>query len=151
MAQNFTGSDIQEAGEGHIIVEPTYPVSIGQGTWVWGAGITQYSGWIYYNTSNVNGDNISYKVYLSRGTYSITFLNSTGLTFGILDLLIDGISKGTIDLYSDPAVANVIKTLTGCGIYTNGMHIITIKVNNKHASSTGYYIVFSELSFYRTA
>ncbi len=122
--------------------------SIGQGTWTaWTNTNQAYRG--FYNNSKNNGDNISYKVYLAKGTYTLLFLTATSIDRGIAQILLDGTEIASWDLYSDSMINNVLKTQTGINISSDGIKTLTLKVNGKNPSSDNYIVSFSYIALIR--
>jgi len=82
----------------------------------------------------------------SGSTYSINLLGITATNCGKTDLYIDGVSVATaIDWYSGSTTNNVEKTASGITL-TEGAHILKVKVNGKHASSTDYRFLITQIT-----
>jgi len=138
-------------GEGHITIFPWNYSDITQGTWAWSSSSGQYFyGDISNGGSHANGDRLNYKVYLDAGTYTFTVLGCKDGDTGILDFLIDEVSKGTADTYGATA-NNSLFTVSGVVIATPGIKTLSLKVSGKNASSGGYYMYLTMISIYRTA
>jgi plastocyanin len=70
---------------------------------------------------------------------SVTWVTSTGPSFGQAEVRIDGVSKGTFDLYSSTAQSQVPKSFSGLGA---GAHVIDIDVlGTKNSQSSGTKVV----------
>jgi len=124
--------------------------SIGQGTWVaWTDSNQAYRG--IYNSSNADGDNISYKIYLAKGTYKLICLASKNADRAIMQILLDGSEIASWDLYNDSMVNNALLSQDNIAVNSDGIKTITIKANGHNASSSGYYVAFSYLALFRTA
>jgi hypothetical protein len=144
-------SDIDiDIGEGHIPIFPWAYVSIGQGTWAFqhNASMAYQSQW--FNTSNADGDNISYAVSLAKGTYTLKILGYRATNRGICDVDIDEDEVAEIDTYG-AADENHIWSQTGITISSSGLKTLKLRIDGKNASSTDYYISISMMVLYRTA
>jgi hypothetical protein len=149
--QGNMGKYTPSVGEGHITILPWHYSAIIAGTWVF---TFDGSSWWYgdfRNSSYNQNDQVDYKVYLDVGTYTFVSLHLVSSASGILTLLIDAVSVGTIDLYSGSSVYNTIKTITGISITTPGLKTLSCKVATKNASSSNYYMTLLGLSLFRTA
>jgi hypothetical protein len=101
-----------------------------------------YNGWFgvadpnasggFYRTSSVKNDKAIWKTPAST---SLTWVTRTGPDQGKATVLIDGVNKGSVDLYTaSPAALN--KVYSGL---SNAAHTVTIKVlHTKNAASTGF-------------
>jgi hypothetical protein len=87
---------------------------------------------------------------LPAGTYTIKVGTYVNTNCCILDIIIDGASVGTLDVYSAASTAGILSK-AGVVIVGSGAHTIKLLVNGKNASSSGYYLVVSFLQFLRTA
>jgi len=140
-----------DAGEGHITIMPYAYQSIGQGTWAFGSSASQALYFFYYNGLGVNGDNISYNVYLAAGTYTLRLLILTSTNSGILDVDIDSTEVASFDQYSSPSVYNVLNSQTGIVIASAGLKTLRLRVDGKNASSSGWVVRVTTISLWRTA
>ena len=109
------------------------------GTWVAASDTNQMYQLLLYNSSNAVNNEISFKLYHKAGSYTLEFLCITDVNYGITTISIDGVSQGTVDLYSAAIAYNVLKTLA-VTFLTSGLHTINFKVTSKNASATGYYL-----------
>ncbi len=144
-------SPSKDPGEGHVYILPLGYDTIVQGTWVWNHASTQYASGFWYNSSNSSDDELTYKVYLAKGTYTFTVIAKTGGDRGILEIEIGGVSVGTIDLYSSGSVDNVILSITDIVVSVSGLKTINYKIAVNNPSSSGYKIAVSAFSFIRSA
>lgn len=136
---------------GHITISSLAYDSVGQGTWGFvHVSLCQWSGRVS-NTSNGNGDNLSYKVDLPAGTYTLLVLVTTASSFGIVDVDIDGTEVASFDCYSAGDVNNVRKIETGIDVTTSGIKTLKLRVDGKNGSSSAYYIGVNYISLWRTA
>jgi hypothetical protein len=136
-------------GEGHITIFPWNYSDIIQGIWAWISSSVQYFYGTLRTSSHANGDQINYKVYLDAGTYTITVLGIKDGNTGIMDVLIDGVSKGTVDTYG-AGTNNSLFPVSGIVVTTPGIVTLSLKTTGKNASSGGYYMYYSSISIYRT-
>lgn len=159
MALHLTAGQIQELetaidGEGHITILPWFYNSITSGTWTLfstGSGVTNQilGDWSLRATDNLS--QVDYKVYLAPGTYTFSLITVKNVDRGIIDVLIDGASVGTMDGYSATLTYNAKLSVTGIAISTGGLKTLSIKVNGKNASSTNYLVDLFCLALWRTA
>lgn len=138
-----------QAGQSPVLILLWDYQSVGQGNWTF-LSQASWSAWPWYNSSNGDGDNLSFNRYLAAGTYTIRAVYSQATARGILDIDIDGVEVASLDMYGPPAV-NQIATDTGNVVSTPGLKTIRLRVDGKHASSTHYYVVINAIEFWRTA
>jgi len=139
------------AGEvGHITILGASWDSIGQGTWGVGHGASIYIGYVN-NGSKADGDNLSYKVWLPSGTYTLLLLCRHHPDGGIYKVDIDGATVLTYDSYYVALENNQRVVQTGIAVTENKIRDIKLKVDGKHASSSDYSMYVHALIFWRTA
>jgi hypothetical protein len=152
MSQEHAGIGLQECNCGVIQVNPGDFYRVRKGVWTFGANGASYTYFFFGNgTTALNKDGIDYKIFLAKGTYTFRCLAITNTNRGIIELLVDGVSQGTLDGYSGGAVNNVLQSIANIVITKSKIYTVTIQVNGKNASSSAYYITFSTVSFLRTA
>jgi len=135
-----------------ILIFPALFDSVTQGSFIDAGDNDYYFGAKFYNSSNTDGDQVNYKVYMGSGTYTFKFIHGENVTFGILKLLIDDVEKASFDCYNaGGAQVNVIDTETGIEIAESGIKTVSLKIDGKNASSTGYYMNVSALYLYKTS
>lgn len=139
-----------EPGEGRIYIFGRGYSAIGQGTWVLLEGPYGWSHFLWYNTSNANGDNISYKVFLAKGTYTVGLLHYRAINRGIVDIYIDATKVTSFDCYGAYLV-NVFLTDAGNVVTTSGIKTIKLQINGKNPASSDYYFSSNFLILWRTA
>lgn len=105
----------------------------------------QYNSWAGESNVNASGGTLrksnfaGAKAYLTFTGTSVTFVSARGPGYGRVQVLIDGISKGTVDLYAAAQQWQWPQTYSGL---TNGKHTVTIKVlGTKNVASKGYLVV----------
>ncbi len=141
-----------QAGEGHITLMPYSHDSILQGTWGISVTLSQtHYIYRYRNSTHDDLDGLRFKVYLDAGTYSWKIIHTAFTDRGILELLIDGISKATIDLYNSVVDYDVIKNVSGIFVSSAGLRNVDIRINGKNASSSNHYAFVTTMVLYRTA
>lgn len=138
-------------GEGHITIIPLSYNSIGQGTWTFDISALYWFNAIFYNSTHNDGDNISYKVYLDAGTYTLLLLTRTHTAYGILDIDIDAAEVASFDLYSNPLVNNVRKIQAGIPIAAAGLKTLKLRIDGKNALSSDHYCGLHYIALWRTA
>uniref|UniRef100_A0A6M3Y030 Uncharacterized protein n=1 Tax=viral metagenome TaxID=1070528 RepID=A0A6M3Y030_9ZZZZ len=138
-------------GEGHITILPIAYNSIGQGTWSSTDGAVLGGAYLGQSVSIADGDNISYKVYLDAGTYTLAFITSTHSDMAILDFDIDDVEVASFDCYSATFVSSVLKTQTGIVVSSAGLKTLKARVHGKNASATSYQMRIQAIILWRTA
>lgn len=147
----MTEGDKPSAGEGFIAIFPLSYSAIGQGTWAQGLDALYYLNARWRNTTQTDGDNISYQVYLAAGTYKLGILVHGWDTSGIMDIDIGGAEVASFDLYSSGTVKNSWQTQASIAIATAGLKTLTIRADGKNGSSSAYLLEYSILCLWRTA
>jgi len=134
-----------------IYITPWGINAVIQGSWAiyYDLGYVRRS--VYYNPSWTDGDGVEYRIFMYPGTYTFKWLYCKDSTFGIVKIKINDVVAATFDTYSVSGVQNVIGTQAGITISPAGVKAIHVIVDGKNPLSTGYYCVFSEMAFYRTA
>lgn len=147
-----TEIDVPDPGEGHIAIMPDSYDSIGQGTWAWSSGSGMVWNHAWMNPSHTDEDNISYKVFLPAGTYTLELLaGKTGLAYGRLYVDIDSTPIAMFDLYDPAAPDNKRFTDINTVISTPGLKTLKLRVNGKNASAIDYYVNWLYIALWRTA
>lgn len=114
------------------------------------------SGYAYYHRRYSSNANTSYiewnNIVLRPGTYRLDILTATHALYAKGSIYIDDVDTGLeYDGYGS-AVDNVIKSVSGITISDTAPKTLKIKNEDRHASATGWYIVFmgAPLRFVRT-
>jgi len=105
--------------------------------------------YLFYNTSNTNGDYLEFSISLKPGVYKFILVYSQGSNGGKLDLSVDGANIATgIDCYGSSAD---LQSVTSSVTVDGGFNVpIKITVNGKNASSSAYYSFWSSLLIIQT-
>jgi len=154
MAMKKVTSQVMSSNIGlyeHININQYCYSGVTAGTWVTvGATLAEQTmNEFMYNSSGAQNNQIDYKSYFTGGTYSFRVKFDRNTDRGIITLLVDGSSVGTVDTYGTSA-RNQLGTITGISIPA-GAHTISLKVESKNASSSAYYVVYGMMGFWRTA
>lgn len=105
--------------------------------------------YLFYNTSNANGDYLEFTISLVPGTYKFVLVYSQGNNGGKLDLSVDGVDIATgIDCYGSSS--DLQSVTTGVSVVGGFDVQVRITVNGKNASSSGYYSFWSSLLIVQT-
>ncbi len=140
-----------DKGEGHIRVGIWSPDSVGQGTWAMAASGALYN-FRFENTTTADADNVSYKVTLTTGTYTLVIIHDTINSGGKVDVSLAGTTVLTgLDTYSASQTSNVISTTTSISVTSEGVQTLKFTLNGKNASSSDYSLLLNEVFLYRTA
>lgn len=104
-----------------------------------------------YNSSAANGDAVEQALRVQTdGSYACRIRTFTDASYAIMEVLGDGVSKGTFDCYHATVSDNIWTTEFSLGALTrNTAFTLKIAVNGKTGSN--YQIELSELHLYRTA
>lgn len=141
---------VRHAGGGAQNIFPCFTNSLVSGTWVWASSVNYIFHFAFYNSSNADGNQVNYKVYLSKGTYTLKVLWNRGTSQGIVDVYIDAVEVDSWDNYGT-TLNNQTHTKTDIEIRSAGVKTLSFQVDGRHASSSGYYFTFQMISLYRTA
>ena len=146
-------SDVGISGEGHIIIAHYEPESVGAGTWTLDSTSASIQQSHIANGSSADLDNISYKVYLSKGIYTLLTLYATDDDCAIFDIDIDGTEIVSIDSFTSGAIVfRNVNTKTGIIIATEGIKTLKVRVDGRNAgNTTGFLCRLEGLMLYRTS
>lgn len=84
------------------------------------------------------GDTRAADFYAPASAYDVNVTYNKGPNAGIVDVQIDGVSIGTIDLYDAVDTGNHTASFTDVAIST-GRHLLTLGVTGKNAGSSNYF------------
>ena len=144
--EGFRGEGISG---GHFTLLPFFYDSK-DGTWEFLANANCWSGFVYRNSSDANGDYLKFKCFLAKGRYTLKLLATKANSSGIISIDIDGKRAAYFDLYNDTALYNQIFTNADNEIEKPGIKAVIIRVDGKNADSSGYAAYLQALAFYRT-
>jgi len=99
-------------------------------------------------TTTINAE-IAYDFYLGAGTWRMEWYCDKRGDYGNIRLLVDGVTKETVDHYAATRV-RFVRRVDGI-VLTQGWHRFMMRCIGKNAASTAYVMVFSGLSLTRTA
>lgn len=138
-----------DEGEGHVtLLGPSYS-AIGQGVWTIMTSGSQWAGFIHNGNGDADGDNISFEAYLAEGTYTLGLLALIGDSLAIVDIDIEGSEVASFDLYYATPQYNQRFTQADIAIASSGLKTITLRVDGRNASSTGWACYFTYIAFWR--
>lgn len=140
-----------EKGEGHITILGKNYSEIIQGTATLTTHTNRFLGKIFYTTSTLINDEIHYKVYLTKGTYTFKYHSDKSTTCGIVTVRIDNTIINTYDQYYAGTEYDQEFEETGIVISKSKLYTIKLKVESKNASATAYRIYVGILTFFRTS
>ena len=89
-------------------------------------------------------------VNLVKGTYTFRLLYGKHTDRGIVSIVINGTSYGTIDMYGSPS-ASGIGIITNISISSTDIYKLELQVNSKNASSGSYVFCFLNAGMIRTS
>jgi hypothetical protein len=123
-----------------------------QGTWAYHpTDLHVLGGWFGNHDSNpANGDSVSYKVYLTKGNYTILFYTSKNGAYGINKLYLDTTEIASFDCYSSITLRNQ-RLLGTCNVQKSDLYDLILKVDGKNPLATGYNSAFNYISLWRTS
>lgn len=119
-------------------------------TGTWGAtsyGSQRFGFYLSNTATHANGDAVEGKFSLAAGTYDLDLLCITSSAYAMVDVSIDGVVVGSVDLYSAGEVDNAHKTLTSVVVATDGIHTLRLTANGKNGASSSYYILVTRMDF----
>lgn len=143
--QSYVDSNM---GQGNITLMPFAPTAIIQGVWALIINANQFhNGWIS-NTSNANGDELNFRVFMSAGTYDVKLFALRALSQAICEIRIDGNFVAQWDKYGALAY-----NITYSAVYVNptsGLKTLRIFVNGRNPLATGWFLGWTCLVLTRT-
>ena len=139
------------SGEGHITILPLNYDSIGQGTFIAVMSVSAVNQLDWWNSSRANLDNLSYKIALAQGTYTLRIIGLKGEANGILDVDIDAVEVASFDQYAATTTWNTVYTQTGIVIASAGLKTLKVRIDGKNAASINYDMDLAQIALWRTA
>jgi len=133
----------------HITILPWNYSSITQGTWA----TDHYTQWMFGTNINNNAtaaqnDRINYKFSSEAGTWTMRMVYDNYINMGIITVLIDDVSIGTVDTYG-LGVNNISVDFTGFTL-TQGAHTLSLLMATLGSGST-YRANVNCIGLWRTA
>jgi len=154
VAVGVAGHDVLVQGysDGYILIFISAYQSVGQGTWEWAIEPNAILNGLFWNTmARANGDNLTYNIYLAKGTYTIGLFGNTSNGEGIITLSIDGADVADFDRYSAANVRNVLQVDAGNVVAAGGLKTLNVRVNDKNPASADFFVRIQAIIFWRTA
>lgn len=142
-------SGMAVVGEGHITIMP-YAYNSVTGTWTSVVSSLHAMGFYTRNTPAAT-DNITYKVYLSAGTYSLRMVAEKSDNFGKSKISIGGTQVAQFDWYDAATSYGNVQTETGIVITIGSLKDLLIETDEKNAASSNYACWMNCISLWRTA
>lgn len=102
------------------------------------------------NTTTGLNNEITHRVFLAKGTYTVGLYHSTGTDQGIRSLQLDGVQIGTVDGYNASALTGQRAAIAGVTISESRVYSFKLKITGKNASSTNYGAIINAVYFLRT-
>jgi len=157
----YTGSEWRESDDwkschGHIPIHGNDYSATGAGVWAVTIDAGQlHNGYVDNTGASANLDNISYKLCLKIGTYTLNFHTTEGPSHGIVDIdLIIGASTtevASFDCYAVGLAKNIKKTQAGIAIMVPGLYELKARLDGKNGASAGFDAYIELITLYRTA
>lgn len=135
---------VRSNGSFTILASQRPPTTVG--SWARGTDTTRPLGLYQYNPSGALNDELTYTVDMGYGLWLPDLIAQKGTGGGIVSILIDDVGVGTIDTYAASTSQAVIQG-AAIKVNTEGRHKLTLRVTSKNASSTGYQLNFSAITF----
>jgi hypothetical protein len=138
VSQSTTNLIHKDTGDGTILILPWAYSAITQGTWIWGSSSSYYWAGFWYNSSNAIGDQIDYKVYLSKGQWNVAWGGPETGSNCPITLLLDSVVKTSCEPNSAGGI--VVGFKEPLYVPTTGLHTLSFKASPM--GITGYYYVY---------
>jgi len=133
-----------------LFIQPFYVDNTVQGTWNYVMDANAFGNLNFVCASATQNDEVNWKIAFNAGTYTFRMAFRSLSGGGKAHILVDGVDIGSIDTYSASSTYNNLGAITGATI-TTGVKTLSIKISDKHASSSGYGLQFATLMIERTA
>lgn len=140
-----------DRGEGHINIILWNYQSIGQGTWAISTPANVPLNYHWRNTTTANGDNLSYKLYLDKATYTLRLLYYSHGNAPIVDFDIDAVEVASFDLYEAPGGAGRVQSQAGIVVSDADLKTLRLRVDGKNALSGDFAAYLGLITLWRTA
>lgn len=136
---------------GPLYILPDTHYTVGQGSWGPVQDPDQMLVRYLSMSPPADGDNVTFRLPLGAGTYSILVACIYKNTQGIMKIDIDGVTKLTNDNYRELELFNQFTLQTGIVIPAAGVKEIRLRVDGKHGDSLGHQLSITYIAFWRTA
>jgi hypothetical protein len=107
---------------------------------------------LFFQSTAAQNDAFAYYIQLAPGVYTLSVLGAPTTDAGIVTWYLDDISQGTQDWYAPVYTPNTYKTITltaKTGGLGDGVHVLRGVMATKHASSSGYKFLATQLTIRR--
>lgn len=101
--------------------------------------------------ARANGDNLTYNIYLAKGTYTIGLFGDMSASEPIITLSIDGADVADFDRYVPGNVRNVLQVDAGNVVAVGGLKTLNMRVNGKNPAGVDFFARLQAIIFWRTA
>lgn len=145
----YRKTEVPFSGCGNLFIPAWAYTATPTGTWAIQAATVYIYNYILTNTSTNDGDAIDYQIYLEEGFYTFTVIGVIGTVHGNMELLIDGVSYGTINCYTVNTTYNIKKVWDRKYITEPGFKTLRIRANGKDASSGDYTLSLNYITIKR--
>ena len=149
--EQATAEDVNEIGHGHINIVPHNYSSIGAGTWAYVVDGAHMTNGYWNNTTTADLDNITYKVRLAIGTYTLRILYYENDDEGIVDFDIAGAEVASFDLYNAAPTRNSVQSQAAIAVATAGIKDFRVRVHGKNGASSNHHTRIAAIALWRTA
>lgn len=123
-----------------IYIIPIGGGTVMQGAWnVFGAGTSNaLMGGGLFNTTAANGDEVGWDIAMAPGTWNIGYTGQKNTGDGIVSIRLDGVEKASFDGFNSGPLYNSGVVSSDFVVATGGKKRLSIKLNGKNPSSTGF-------------
>ena len=147
-----TDAKLSAAVGTRIEIRVPFNPSVGQGTWVLSRNENYTGDWYYRNSTEADGDNITFKVALQRGTYTLRIYVAKNSGACILDVDLGGTEIASEDLYTGAGTDyDYIMEQTSITVSASGVKDLKLRADGKNGASANYGINFVKIELIRTA
>ncbi len=136
--KNITHKD---TGDGLITIMPWAYSSVTQGTWAIATNVSYYWNGVFYNSTNAAGDQINYKVWLTKGVWQCSMGVLPSYTSAAnITVQLDSVYQGQMDYYNSSAYWQGIN---GPVVATStGLHTLSL-IAQKGVANAAYIAITS--------
>jgi hypothetical protein len=117
----------------------------------WSVDASEFFGGYFRRVTVAQNNELTSEFTCTPGEYRVYLRHLTTAGSGIVKIRIDGVSIGTIDLYSAATVYNNYSQSASFDITDSGIHTINLKMETKNAASANYALFFNSVDVYRIA